>query len=116
MFSLANQVYNFFHTVPLYRRARRKKSVYFETLQNMRMLFIQNKVYHRSIDNLTSLIYAYSRHTQLLKQFSDDMTRQAVVDRSLRRLEQKIIVCISRCNDALSNSLRRPARRHSFHV
>lgn len=114
MFPLATLIYNMFHTVPLYTRARRKKNAYFDTLQTMRMLFIQNQIHHRSIDELTSLVYAFSRQTHLLKLYSNDLYVQTAVDEGLRRLEHKIVTSIARCNDALSNALTVPVRRRSI--
>lgn len=114
MFSLTRQLYNFFHAIPPYTRAKRKKIIYFETLQNMRMLFIQNQIHHRSIDELTSLVYAFSRQTHMLKLYSNDLYVQTAVDEGLRRLEHKIVMSIASCNDALSNALSVPVRRRSI--
>ncbi len=111
---LASQVYHLFDTVPMYRRMKRKARIHFETLQQMRTLFVEADFHNDNIDHLTSLVYAYNRKVEDMTTHGHKKEHCESVVYSLRYLEQKIIHAYAKCNDALSNHYLSITHRHSI--
>lgn len=113
MFPLINQIYNFFYTIPIYRQAKKKKYIYFESLQQIRKLFVERRLHHPAIDDLTDLIFTYGNRTRLLGYYSDNIRNQEFVSASLRILEKEISVVFTICYDVLALDSQ-PMRRHTI--
>lgn len=113
LFQLASQVYNIFDTVPIYRRMKRKARNHFETLQQMRTMFVEADFHDGSLEQLTSLVYAYNRKVEDMHVYGHEKEKRDSVVSSLRCLERKIVNAYAICNDALSRHYRSISYRHS---